>query len=287
MSEPGTTTDIFARILRGVLRPLVRLLIAHGITAPAFYRLLKRIYVEVAEESAGDGKPLTDSRISVLTGVHRRDVKEYRNTDLADEAVIQQKVTLLASVLGRWLASSDTTDAQGNPRPLPRTASDGPSFDGLVSEISKDIRARTVLDELSQQGLVETGQDGLIHVRSDAFVGPEDLDQRVFFFGENVGDHIAAAADNLLDDKPRHLERAVFYNRLSPASIDLIEKVARESGTELLSSMNRLAHDLQSTDVETGDGDGRFRFGIFFYRDQDKNETGGRPGATGDDDDKT
>ena len=57
----------------------MRALIAQGVTAPALYRLLKRLYVEVAErEFRLDGERPTDSRISLLTGVHRRDVKAFR-----------------------------------------------------------------------------------------------------------------------------------------------------------------------------------------------------------------
>ncbi|MEM7210482.1 MAG: DUF6502 family protein [Pseudomonadota bacterium] len=261
----NVSTEVFATVLRGVLRPLVRALIARGLTAPAFYRLAKQIYVEVADDEFSlDGARQTDSRISVLTGVHRRDVKEFREAAPASEAAVQTKVNAITSVLGRWLASDETTDDAG--RPLALTRSGEASFDALVASINKDVRPRTILDEMVRQKLVELDPDGRLHLRAEAFVGPDDIDQKVFFFGENVGDHIAAATDNLLSEKPRFLERAVFYNRLASGSVDEIEAVAREGGGALLNDLNRLAHARQEADVSEDDGDERFRFGIFFYR---------------------
>ncbi|MDP1635270.1 MAG: DUF6502 family protein, partial [Gallionellaceae bacterium] len=65
--------------VRHLLRPLVKLLLTHSITFPFLSDLLKSIYVEVAtEEFRLQDKPQTDSRISLLSGVHRKDVKNLR-----------------------------------------------------------------------------------------------------------------------------------------------------------------------------------------------------------------
>lgn len=281
--EPANTNvpvEIFARVLRGILRPLVRALIARGMTAPAFYRLTKEIYVEVADAEFGiEGERPTDSRISVLTGVHRRDVKEMRAADRDGDAAVQSKVNVITSVIGRWLASADTTKADGRPMPLPRTGAQ--SFDTLVASVNKDVRPRTILDELVRQNLVLSDAEGLLHLRAEAFVGPDDIDQKVFFFGENVGDHIAAATDNLLSERPKYLERAVYYNCLSSDSVDAIEAKARMDGAEMLTDLNRLAHSFQERDVDEGQGDERFRFGIFFYRTSEDAEDPNNPTETG------
>ena len=265
----GTRPSALSRALDGVLRPLVRVLIAQGLTAPALYRRLKRIYVEVAEADfrLDDQRP-TDSRISVLTGVHRRDVKALREEG-GGERPGGERVTTLGIVIGTWLASEATTDPGGAPLPLPRAADDGPSFDALVSSVSQDIRPRTVLDELMRQGLVAEMDDGRIALVPDAFLGPGDLDQKLRFFGENVGDHIAAAVDNLLTEHPKFLERAVFYNNLSPGSIQKIDAEARQAGNEALIRVNRLANTLQSEDGEAPGSTQRFRFGLFFYQDDE------------------
>ena len=54
---------------------------------PAVVALLKQVYVEVATDSfALGGKPPTDSRVSMLTGVHRKDVRTLRPDSPAAEA---------------------------------------------------------------------------------------------------------------------------------------------------------------------------------------------------------
>ena len=61
--------------VRKVLRPLVRLLINFRITFPQLSEILKSVYVEVAnEEFRLPDKAQTDTRLSFLTGVHRKDI---------------------------------------------------------------------------------------------------------------------------------------------------------------------------------------------------------------------
>ncbi len=271
----------FLRVLRGLLRPLVKAMIAQGVTVPAVYRLLKEVYVEVAErEFALEGKRPTDSRISVLTGVHRKDVRAIREAGTLEPGGTQRRVTAIASVIGRWLADPETVDAEGRPRALPRQAesADGPpSFDALVASVSKDVRPRTVLDELLRQKLVALDPEtDVVRLRPEAFLGPGDAEQKIVFFAQNVGDHIAAATENLLaeDEAAPFLERAVFYNRLKPGSVDTIEQEARGAASEMLTRLNRAAFARQATDRDTAEATERFRFGIYFYRAQERLEPG-------------
>ena len=260
--------DPLMRVLRGLVRPLVRTLIARGVTAPAFYRLLKQVYVEVAhEEFRLDGKPPTDSRITLLTGVHRRDVRDILNdADGAWEAA-RSKAAAFATVLGQWLARPELRDGSGRPMALPRSGAEGRDFESLVRSVNTDIRPRTVLDELLRQGLVEEDGEGLLRPTDGAVAGPSSDDHKVVFFAANVGDHLAAAAENLLSDKPPFLERAVFYNRLTGASVDRIEAQARALSQSVLEELNSESAALQQADRGSEDNGERYRFGVYFYRE--------------------
>jgi hypothetical protein len=277
MAEPESRPIL--RVLSGLVRPLVRILIAQGVTAPAFYRLLKRVYVEVADADfrIGDA-PATDSRISLLTGVHRRDVREIRESEGDAWESSRAKSAAFATVLGQWLARPDLTGEDGKPVPLPRSGAPGADFESLVRSVSQDVRPRTVLDELERQGLVEPGADGLLRVREGAFSGRGSADDRVVFFAANLGDHLAAAAENLLSEEPPFFERAVFYTRLAPGSVDRIEARARALGQAALEEVNRESAALQKGDRGRDDNGARFRFGIYFYRDDgpsSRSEDGG------------
>lgn len=266
--DPFSKSSLFEKALQGVLRPLVRALIAQGLTAPAFYRIVKQTYVDMAEKELQD--KATDSRISVMTGVHRRDVKAFRTSDDGEENDIQRKVSTLATVIGRWLSNPEMTTDSGDPKPISRA-----EFEELVQSVSRDVRPRTVLDELSRQNIL-IQDDESVHLKMEGLIGPANMEQRLHFFSSNVGDHMSAAVENLLQQDPHFLERAVFYNALSTSSVDELHQEAREVSNAALLKLNAKASSFQDADKNTEHGNQRFRFGVFFYSEDedDKGDAG-------------
>ncbi|MEO0401964.1 MAG: DUF6502 family protein [Pseudomonadota bacterium] len=270
MAEQEQTgrSDAFLRVLRGLLRPLVRTMIARGLTAPVIYSLLKRVFVEVAEESFRlDDRPLTDSRIALLTGVHRKDIRMIRAQEDGSTTQARRKSALLATVIGQWMSHPDFVDANGAPAPLSRAADEGTSFETLVRSVSKDVRPRTVLDELHRAALVEISSDGMLFLRAEAVVGTATASDKEVFFGANVGDHLAAATENLLSDSPPFFERAVFYNQMTPEAVDEIETAARAGAQSVLEELNRQSSALHRRDADVAGPRQRFRLGLYFYRE--------------------
>ncbi|MEQ3710826.1 MAG: DUF6502 family protein [Tateyamaria sp.] len=265
--DPSNASDAFVRVLRGLLRPLVRTMIARGLTAPVIYALLKRVYVEVAQESFGlDGTPPTDSRIAMLTGVHRKDIRTIHAETDDGTSEARRKSALLATIIGQWMSHPDFTDASGASRPLPRASDDGESFETLVRSISKDVRPRTVLDELERGGLV-TAKDDLLHLNAEAIVGTATASDKEAFFGANVGDHLAAATENLLADTPPFFERSVFYNQMTPKAVDDIEDSARAQAQAMLEELNRQSSAAHRRDKGKSGPRQRYRLGVYFYRE--------------------
>jgi hypothetical protein len=271
--DPFSKSGLFEQAVRRLLRPLVRALIAQGMTAPALYRIIKQTYVEVAETDLKS--KATDSRISVVTGVHRRDVKDFRSANASEDTTVGRKVSMLASVIGRWMSDATYTDDTGAPVSLPRSAETGPSFDGLVESISRDVRPRTILDELDRQNIVLQDDDG-IRLMMDGLFGSADIDQKLHFFSHNLGDHVQAAVDNLMSEEAPHFERAVFYNYLTEDSVSDIETQARQISMDALQQVNALAAAHQATDKSDPKATYRFRFGQFFYHEDesDRDEQG-------------
>src|ERR1700739_2666625 len=124
-----------------LLRPLVRLCIRSGMTFPALAQLLRELFVSVAEHDfALEGKEQTDSRVSLLTGINRKEVARLRG---AGAPVNETPATLsrTSAIMARWLAAPEFTDARGDPLLLPRTApGDAPSFEQLRAPLTKDGR---------------------------------------------------------------------------------------------------------------------------------------------------
>ena len=260
-------TDDAERAFKAIFRRLGRIAIESGLTAPQTYRLMKEALVESAvEDFPLEEKRLTDSRISLLTGVHRKDVRTIRERT-AQPAAPAGKPSIIATVIGRWLGDLDLRDADGTPRPLPRQAETGHSFDALVESVTTDMRPRTLLDELERTGAVAFDvETDTVTLTERAMIGTDR--DALYFLGHNAGDHIAAIASNISRDEatPPMLERAVFYTHMDASAVDTLELICREGGMALLEKVNEAALARQSTGDDTGE---RFRFGIYFYRESE------------------
>jgi hypothetical protein len=247
--------------LARLLRPLVRLFIRSGITFPAVCDLLRELYVNVAEyDFALENKPQTDSRVSLLTGIHRKEVRRLRGAG-APVSVAPVSLSRTSRIIARWLASPDFTDGEGRPRPLPRVHEDQPSFESLVESVTRDVRARAVLDEWLDRKLAKVDEDGRVVLLEAAYI-PQGDEAQLYYFGRNLHDHIAAAVRNVLGPGPRFFERAVHYDGLSREAAQKLEERARELAMEALQAGNRSADTL--TEAGAG-GDWRWNFGTYIY----------------------
>jgi hypothetical protein len=259
-----------------VLRPLVRLMLSHGISFQMFSDLVRSTYVKVAEaEFRLDSKSQTDSRISLLTGIHRREVNRLRN-EPPSEISLSQHASMSALLFTIWSGHPEYLDEQGTPIPLARLASqDGKrSFESLVQSISKDFRARVVLDEWLRQGIVTLDENDMVHLRDDAFTTPQDLQEKIYYFGQNIHDHLAATVHNLAGDAPPFLERCVFYDKLSPESVQELSDYSRTVGMRALQSINKRAAELQKRDQGRPDAAYRTNFGVYnFSETENSHET--------------
>ena len=130
-------------------------------------------------------------------------------------------MTLGTQIVARWLGDPAYHDREGRPRVLPRTPSKGgaESFAALVEKVSKNVRPRSVLDELVRLGVAEVDADDRVHLVTRGFVPAKELDAKAFYFGEALHDHLAAGVHNLEGGKPAWLERSVYYDELSPAAV--------------------------------------------------------------------
>ena len=245
-----------------LLRPLVRLFVARGITFPALTNLLRELYVNVAEyDFALQGKEQTDSRVSLLTGIHRKEVRRLRGAG-APVSAVPAVVSRTSRIIARWLADPAFTDPDGRPLALRRAGEDGPSFEALVAGVTRDLRPRAVLDEWLDRGLASLDGEDRIVLAEAAYVPRGGGEPQLYYFGRNLHDHIAASVTNILGDAPRFLERAVHYDGLSEELALRLEARARDIAMAALTQANREAHAACAADPG---GSHRWNFGLYVY----------------------
>ena len=241
-----TPSPALVRAIRHVLRPFVRLMLASGVTYPLVAELLKGLFVEVADWEFGlDAWPTTDSRISLISGVHRKDVRRLRESGPSLEEIMPDTVSFGGRLVATWLSDERFLDEAGRARPLPRTRSDADPvcFEDLVASHSTDIRPRVVLDEWLHLGIVRIDEQRRLVLNTEAFVPQAGLDEKLYFFAHNVHDHAAAATDNLIGSRAPQFERSLIYDGLTDAGIEAVDKRARLLVPRMLKELNRLARE--------------------------------------------
>ena len=268
MSENGHMRSVLVlRAVRAILRPLARFLIHEQIPLSAVVEMLKSTLTEEAERGfALPGKPLSDSRVSLLTGVHRKDVKRLRAAE--DElAGSRFSVSLSARLIADWNALPEFQDENGDPLPLYRNSSRGrPSVRDLTETAGRDIRPQATIDEWLRQGVVEIDEQNRIRLKRDAFVPEHDFEERLGFFGRNLAEHLATSVRNMRGEDEPLLEQAVYYSGLTRASAERLEGRARELAMDALRALNREANALQTADSGRSDAAERIHFGAYFHR---------------------
>jgi len=141
--------------LRRMLKPLVKLFISQGVTHAEFSEATKEVYVEVAVRNFDTNARINKSRVAILTGLTRKEVKNVM--DRALESGQKDKMySRPERVLAGWYSDPSYTGPYGIPLELPYESSvaDEPSIVGLVKTYSGDMAPRQMLNELLRCGSV-------------------------------------------------------------------------------------------------------------------------------------
>lgn len=265
-AAPGDEpADLALRQAAVLMAPLARWLLRSGVSYGAFAHMLKPVFVDAAREELGrTGVEPTYSALSVLSGVHRKDVRAICEAPSDSVPGRPRGVPLASQVYTRWLSSRRYRGRDGQPRPLPRSGP-GITFEALAREVSVDVHPRTVMEELIRLGLVEVDGDLLLPARA-SFVPDRQLDELTALFAANAADHMAAAVHNLTLDAPRYLEQSVFADGLGEKSVGQLHTMAREVWQRAFEEMVKVAGQRVAADAALPeDQQQRMRFGIYFY----------------------
>jgi Family of unknown function (DUF6502) len=249
------------REARGLMVPIVRWLLRHGVSYSAFADLLKGVFVQVArEELSQGGVQPSHSALSVLSGVHRKDVRVL--ADAVPHVGTPRNIPLASQLFTRWLTDPACRGADGQAINLPRAGAE-PSFETLARQLSNDVHPRTLLDELLRLGLVSLDGDTVVPAAT-SFVPAAGLAEMTALFSANAADHLAAAVHNLTENGPSFLEQSVFANGLSEASTRLLAQTARMAWKRTFDELAAQATERINADKASPENF-RMRYGVYFY----------------------
>ena len=252
--------------IRRLLRPLVRILLRNGVPFGVFSDHAKQVYVEVAEQEFGvPGRKPSISRVSVLTGLTRKEVSRLQREGDAAAAPVE-RYNRAARVISAWVREADFNDKAGRPATLP-VEGEGRSFTELVQRFGGDVPVRAVLDELLRVDAVERTRDGRLRLVARAYVPRTGEEEKLAILGLDVTDLVETIDHNLTQPaQDAFFQRKVAYDNLVAESLPALRRDAARRAQRLLEHLDgRMAKSDRDANPEV-QGSGRHRavLGIFY-----------------------
>lgn len=277
--------NAFRQLLRGV----VRLALRNGLSFVDFSNLSKELYVEIADHEYGiDGRATNMSRIALITGINRHEVKRLKEELMTPD--IQRKVESsyrIADMLTAWHEDKRYLDEDGQPLEIPLDGGH-PSFNALIQSISVggDIASVTVLRELKRSQAVEETPLGKLRVLQRHFIPNYHADpqQAPHFANPNkinqgssmLVDHINTLFHNLYGKpgEPTRLELRAVNQSINPKDVAEFYEYTNQKSLELLQDIDRWLEKHQDIGSHTAEEDTQHeRLGLGVYVIQGQNNS--------------
>lgn len=258
----------FLVAIRRMLRPVVRQLIAYGVSYPAFNKLVRELYIDVAEQHfALPFKRQTDSRLALVTGINRKEVSQLRRRKATAGAAVEVEDTAVTHVIGRWMAGPPYADAGGHPYRLPYEASTAraPSFARLVRDLGVDVPVRSVLDELLRTGAVELLPAGDVQLVKEAHIPAPDTEGKLTLLGSDPAETFSTIIHNIEHPDTPWLQRKVVYDNIGSDALPELGEATRALGEEFVRRANTLLASLDRDRNPSAPGGKRMRVVLGTY----------------------
>ena len=238
--QDNSKNIVFFALLKA-LRPIARVLMKSGIGYREFAEISKTAFVDVATSDYGlRGRPTNISRVAVMTGLTRKEVKRLRDKISAGNQVDMARVIPPAEILSRWHSDRDYLDTSGRPLTL-EFHNATPSFAGLVKKYGGDIPPGAMRTELKRVGAVTEDDNGRLTVRVKDFrpIEREDQVQRALglaLYG------LALSIDHNLNEEheDKWVERLAFSTRIRRGDNARVRRISQDRASEFVESVNDL-----------------------------------------------
>lgn len=268
------STSIKAALLRAfhvLLGPLVRILLRQGISYAEFSEVAKAVYVEVAlKDFKVPGKKATRTRVAVMTGLTRKEVKRVIDEALKDQYEPNAKFSRLGRVLVGWHTDTDFTGPYGLPLELQyeSTQEADPTFSELVKRHSGDMSPRSILDELIRVGAVRETDVGWYRVLRRDYITDatgRDTFERTGFIVRNFINTVDFNMTKSAPGKGR-FERHVFpADGIRAADLPRFDAYLRDRCQALLEELDNWLTNLPIPDEKKGDKVVHTGVGMYHY----------------------
>jgi hypothetical protein len=254
-----------------LMRPLVSVLLNHGMAYGTFAELARKAYVDEAfRRGAGNGKRATISSVSALTGLTRKETKRLREISMVGDQASVQRYSRAVRVISGWVNDASYHDESGEPRVLSYEG-ETPSFAGLVREFSGDIPPAAMLSVLQESASVKC-TDGQVTLIERAYIPRATPLDKIAILGADVAELIGTIGHNL-DAEPgqRRFQRKVSNVAVREEALPAFREYSNKKSQQLLEDYHAWLsnHEVSSRDDGQKESPRYVAVGIYYTEDSD------------------
>ncbi|UCE50864.1 MAG: hypothetical protein JSV31_16495 [Desulfobacterales bacterium] len=265
------TRQAFFATLKRILRPFIRILLRNGISYGTFADFAKFLFVDIAmRDFAIEGRKQSISRVSVITGLNRKEVKRVYQLPQPDDQASAERYNRAARVIAGWRRDRDFLTKNGKPATLLITGK-GATFEGLVKRYSGDMPFRAILDELIRVGAASRTKTNRIRLLIRAYLPESDESMKIHILGTDAGHLISSIGHNLQpDERGPFFQRKVMYDNLPNEALPQFRKFSTKLCQQLLEKLDNYLskHDRDVNSSIKGTGRNTAGIGIYYFEER-------------------
>lgn len=287
MSSPITSAALKA--CRHFMLPIARFLLRNGVGYREFAEISKLAFVQVASDEYGlRGRQTNMSRVSVMTGLNRKEIRKLRDRLDAEDWELDPSLSKPVAVLAKWFTGPNYIGPKGSPKWLPfQMKEDRESFSGLVREVGGDVPPGAMLKELIRAECVKEVRPGVWKALKRQY-SPSGVDFfQVQRFGECLHDLAQTIVTNMAHESadPRLFEFRAWSDRIDPKDVPALRNAVAAKGNLYLESIDDWLETHGSKDVpeQQSSGqekNGRLRCGVGVYYFESREEIDLQPSTS-------
>jgi len=238
--------------LYACLVPIARILLRYGVTYRQFAEIGKAAFVrEAFAEIDERGRKANGSRVSVKTGLSRKEVRRLRDKVLKVAGGVERAHAdhsgPPARVLHAWHSDARFLDPDGLPLAL-RFDGDGSSFSSLVRSVAGDVPPGAVRAELKWAFAIAETSDGRV-VPTKRYYVPSNVDEKAITVMSGMLFPLAAGIDH--NARPSRttdgfIQRFAYSDGLSPESVPAFREWSRREAVTFIESVDDWLADNES-----------------------------------------
>lgn len=257
-----------------VMKPFARILLRYGIGFREFSEIAKTAFVDVASSDFGlRGRPTNISRVAVMTGLTRKEVRRLRDKIAEGKETVIVKPTPMWDILHYWHADPEFLDSTGRPAKLP-FAGENNSFSSLVRHYGGDIPPGAMRTELQRVGAIAADDEGKLSVLKRTFRPQGDHDSLVASLVHAVYPLIATVSHNTDPDRAGSTwaQHTAFTQAIRKDDVPRINRITAERIGAFAESIDDLFIAYETlNEPETADENDKttLAVGVFYFEDRE------------------